>query len=469
MALEACALVPGRWNWGEMRPLLEETTRRAIEYIESLRTRPVAPSDQAILKTEDFDHDLADGPTDAAEVLRQLDEVGSPATIAMAGPRFFGFVIGGALPVTVAANWLSTAWDQNTGSYLTASTAVPERVALKWLLDLLKLPPESQGGFVTGATMANFTALAAARSTVLKNVGWNVEADGLFDAPPINVIVSEEAHPTLLKSLGMLGLGRNRVRKCPVDSQGRMIPDRMPSLEGPTIVCTQAGNINTGAFDPIGDISDRVHVKGGWVHVDGAFGLWAAACPERAHLCIGMERADSWATDGHKWLNVPYDNGFAFVRNGEALHRALAITAEYLPPPSERRFPADTTPELSRRGRGVDVWAALKHLGRRGVGEMIERCCRHASRFAEGFKEAGFDVLNDVVLNQVLVSFGDPEVTDAVVEGIQKDGTCWCGSTDWQGRHAMRISVCSWATAEEDVEMSLAAILHVADRVAETN
>lgn len=452
-----------------MRPLYEETSRRAIEYIESLKTRPVAPTDAAVRDTEAFDHDLGEGPTDPLDVLRQLDEIGSPATIAMAGPRFFGFVIGGALPVTVASNWLSTAWDQNTGSYLTASTAVPEKVALRWLLELLRLPPECEGGFVSGATMANFTALAAARGAVLKNAGWNVEAEGLFGAPAITVVVGEEAHPTLLKSLGMLGLGRSRVRRCPVDGQGRMIPDQLPAFDGPVIVCTQAGNINTGAFDPIGEIADRVHEKGGWVHVDGAFGLWAAAAPERAHLCAGMERADSWATDGHKWLNVPYDNGFAFVRDGEALRSALAITAEYLPPPSAERFPADTTPELSRRGRGVDVWAALKHLGRRGVGEMIERCCRHASRFAEGFKEAGYEVLNDVVLNQVLISFGEPDVTDAVIERIQIDGTCWCGGTDWQGRHAMRISVCSWATTEEDVELSLAAILRVAGEIIRSN
>lgn len=448
-----------------MDPLFKKTTEYATEYMESLRTRPVAPAPEAVAATAGFDEPLPEGSTAPEAVIRQLHDLGSPATIAMAGPRFFGFVIGGALPVTVASNWLSTAWDQNTGSYLTASTAIPEQVALKWLLELLHLPSECEGGFVSGATMANFTALAAARSAVLKQTGWNVEADGLFGAPPITVIVGEEAHPTLLKSLGMLGLGRSRVLRCPVDDQGRMIPDRMPPFEGPTIVCTQAGNINTGAFDPIATIADLVHESGGWVHVDGAFGLWAAAAPGRAHLCAGMERADSWATDGHKWLNVPYDSGFAFVRDADALRSALAITAEYLPPPSDYRFPADTTPELSRRGRGVDVWAAIKHLGRDGVGEMIDRCCRHASRFADGFREAGFEVLNDVVLNQVLVSFGSVEKTDRVIEAIQAEGTCWCGGTDWQGRHAMRISVCSWATTEEDVDLSLAAICRAAAEV----
>lgn len=445
-----------------MDPLFKQTADYATEYMQSLRTRPVAPTPEAVAATAGFDEPLPEGPTAPGDVIRQLHDLGSPATIAMAGPRFFGFVIGGALPVTVASNWLSTAWDQNTGSYLTASTAIPEQVALKWLLELLRLPAECEGGFVSGATMANFTALAAARSAVLKKAGWNVEADGLFGAPPISVIVGEEAHPTLLKSLGMLGLGRSRVLRCPVDGQGRMIPERMPPMVGPTIVCTQAGNINTGAFDPIGVLSDKVHAEGGWVHVDGAFGLWAAAAPERAHLCAGMERADSWATDGHKWLNVPYDSGFAFVRDADALRSALAITAEYLPPPSDQRFPADTTPELSRRGRGVDVWAAIKHLGRDGVGAMIDRCCRHATRFADGFRKAGYEVLNDVVLNQVLVSFGSPDETDRVIDATQEEGTCWCGGTDWQGRHAMRISVCSWSTTEEDVDLSLQAILSAA-------
>ncbi len=446
-----------------MDPLFRKTVEYATEYMASLSTRPVAPDANSVAATEAFDRPLPEEPSAPEEVIRELHELGSPATIAMAGPRFFGFVIGGALPVTVASNWLSTAWDQNTGSYLTPSTAIPEKVALKWLLELLRLPPACEGGFVSGATMANFTALAAARSAVLRRAGWNVDADGLFGAPAITVIVGEEAHPTLLKSLGMLGLGRSRVLRCPVDGQGRMIPGKLPAWEGPIIVCTQAGNINTGAFDPIGEIADIVHAAGGWVHVDGAFGLWAAAAPERSHLCTGMERADSWATDGHKWLNVPYDSGFAFVREGEALRNALAITAEYLPPPSEQRFPADTTPELSRRGRGVDVWAAIRHLGRKGVGDMIERCCRHASRFAEGFRQAGYDVLNDVVLNQVMVSFGSPDKTDRVIEAIQQEGTCWCGGTDWQGKHAMRISVCSWATTEEDVDMSLKAILLAAD------
>jgi glutamate/tyrosine decarboxylase-like PLP-dependent enzyme len=308
----------------------------------------------------------------------------------------------------------------------------------------------------------NFSALAAARNAVLKRAGWNVEADGLAGAPPVTVVVGAEAHPTLLKSLGLLGFGRNRVIKVPVDAQGRMRADALPDLKGPAIVCVQAGNINTGAFDPVAEICTAAHASGAWVHVDGAFGLWALAAPSMAGLTAGIESADSWATDFHKWLNVPYDSGLALVRDAESLRAAMAITAEYLPTTSSSRNPADYTPELSRRARGVDVWAALHALGRKGVVALIERSCRHARRFAEGLRFAGHRVLNDVALNQVLVSFGDTERTLRVIADIQKDGTCWCGATTWQGQTALRISVCSWATTEDDVERSLAAILRCA-------
>jgi glutamate/tyrosine decarboxylase-like PLP-dependent enzyme len=386
--------------------------------------------------------------------------------MAMAGPRFFGFVIGGALPVTLAANWLAGAWDQNAPLHnVSPATATLEQVALRWLLDLFRLPADAAGAFVTGATVANFTALAAARNSVLRQAGWNVEADGLFGAPPITVVVGAEAHPTLFKSLGMLGLGRNRVVRLPVDGQGRIRANALPELAGPAIVCVQAGNINSGAFDPFEPICDWAHDAGAWVHVDGAFGLWAAAAPSLAHLAAGMARADSWATDGHKWLNVPYDCGLAFVRDEAALRGAMAITAEYLPTASAQRNPSDYTPELSRRARGVEVWAALHSLGRAGVAEMVERCCRHARRFAQGLQAGGYEVLNEVALNQVVVSFGSPEVTQRVIQGIQAEGTCWAGVTVWQGRTAMRISVSSWATSEDDVERSLEAMLRVAAQV----
>jgi glutamate/tyrosine decarboxylase-like PLP-dependent enzyme len=381
----------------------------------------------------------------------------------MAGPRFFGFVIGGSLPVTVGANWLAGAWDQNAGfDSVTPSVAALERVSLRWLVELLGLPAGTGAGYVTGATLANFTSLAAARNAVLSTAGWNIEADGLFGAPPVTVVVGEEVHPSLVKALGMLGFGRRRVVAVPVDGQGRMRADALPTVDGPTIVCVQAGNVNTGAIDPIGEICTAVRPAGAWVHVDGAFGLWAAAAPTRAHLTEGVGEADSWATDAHKWLNVPYDSGLAFVRTPDHLRAAMSVTAEYLPPPDGIRQPMDYTPEMSRRARGVEVWAALHSLGRSGVAELVDRCCQHARRFADGLAAAGYEILNDVVLNQVLVSFGAPDVTRKVVAAVQDDGTCWCGGTVWQGRTAMRISVSSWATTESDVDRSLEAMLRAA-------
>jgi len=446
-----------------MRALLKTSSELAIRYLEELDHRKVAPSAAAIDRIERFREPLPESSTSPEDVIRMLDDIGSPATMAMAGPRFFGFVIGGSLPASLAANWLAGAWDQNSALYqVTPATALIEEVALGWLIDLFGLPAGSGGAFVTGATVANFTGLAAARHDVLKNANWNVEADGLFGAPPIAVIVGEEAHPTLFKSLGMLGLGRSRVIRVPVDGQGRMRTDAFPKFSGPTIVCTQAGNVNTGAFDPIGEICDVAHESGAWVHVDGAFGLWAATTPTHSTLTRGIEKADSWATDAHKWLNVPYDSGITLVRNPHALQAAMAITAEYLPTASADRNPSDFTPELSRRARGIEVWAALRQLGRQGVADMIARCCRHARRFAEVLGDAGHDILNDVVLNQVLVSFGEPEMTRKVIEGIQQDGVCWCGSTVWQDHTAMRISVSSWATTDDDVEMSLESMLRIA-------
>jgi glutamate/tyrosine decarboxylase-like PLP-dependent enzyme len=443
--------------------LLVDAARRAIRYLDGLDERPVAPDPRAVQQVERFNEPLPDGPVDPDEVLSFLDELGSPATMATAGRRFFGFVIGGSLPAALAANWLAGAWDQNSVFYSTSpATACLEQVALGWLLDLFGLPPDCAGAFVTGATAANFTALAAARHAVLARAGWNVEADGLFGAPPVNVVVGEEAHVSLFKALGMLGFGRSRPLRVPADSQGRMRLDRLPDLSGPTILCLQAGNVNSGAFDPIADICERAHKAEAWVHVDGAFGLWAAASPEYSHLARGIEGADSWATDAHKWLNVPYDCGLAFVKDADALRAAMAVTAEYLPPAGVERNPSDYTPELSRRARGVEVWAALRSLGRSGVADLVERNCRHARRFAEGLRAAGYQVLNEVVLNQVLVSFGNAQTTQRVIAGIQQDGTCWCGGTSWQGHSAMRISVSGWATTADDVERSLEAMLRVA-------
>jgi glutamate/tyrosine decarboxylase-like PLP-dependent enzyme len=444
------------------RELLVDAAQRAARYVDDLETRRVAPTDEAVAQLRQLGGPLPDGPTPPEETLRLLDEAGSPATMASAGGRFFGFVVGGTLPVTVAASTLATAWDQNSGiRVLSPVSAVLEDVALEWLRELLPIPRTAGAGFVTGAAVANFTALAAARREVLRRAGWSIAERGLFGAPRITVVASEEAHPTVLKALALLGFGREQLRLVPTDAQGRMQADALPKLEGPAIVCMQAGNVNTGSFDPAPAIADYAAAAGAWLHVDGAFGLWAKTAPARAHLVEGVERADSWATDSHKWLNVPYDSGIAFARERSLLEQAFQVTAAYLPQDEERQ-PNASTPELSRRARGVEVWAALRSLGRRGVGELVERTCRHATRFAEGLRAVGFEVLNDVVLNQVLVSFGEGDRTQRVIERIQRDGTCWCGGTVWQGRTAMRISVSCWATTEEDVEKSLAAMLRAA-------
>jgi len=442
--------------------LLDDAARRSAGYLASLPTRRVAPTEDAVAALAGFDMPMPAGPQPAMRTLDLLDTLGSPATTASASGRYFGFVTGGALPITVASNWLATAWDQNAALHHAApAVSKLEKVALRWLLDVLGLPATAGGAFVTGATMANFTALAAARQAVLARAGWNVEADGLFGAPPITVVVGDEVHPTLLKALGLLGLGRKRLLRVPVDGQGRMRPECLLALQGPAIVCAQAGNVNTGAVDPLQPVIAHAHAHGAWVHVDGAFGLWAAASPGLSSLVSGIGQADSWATDAHKWLNVPYDSGIAFVRDAPALVAAMAVSADYLPTEGVARNPADHTPELSRRARGVDVWAALHTLGRSGLAEMIERCCGHARRFAHELQAMGATVLNEVVLNQVLVSFGEPELTRRIVTALQQEGTCWCGPTVWQGRTAMRISVSSWATTGEDVTRSLAAMQRV--------
>jgi glutamate/tyrosine decarboxylase-like PLP-dependent enzyme len=447
-----------------MTTLLQSAANRAMRYLDDLAERGVAPTPNAVAAVTSFDEPMPEHPGDPEATLDLLDRIGSPATMAMAGPRFFGFVIGGALPVSLAANWLAGAWDQNSAlDNVTPATSRVEYVALRWVVELLGLPVGCGGAFVTGATVANFTALAAARHSVLMRAGWNVEAEGLFGAPPITVIVGDEVHPSLIKSLGLLGLGRTRVLRVPADAQGRMRADAIPRVQGPSIVCAQIGNVNTGAFDPLADIAEHVRGTGTWLHVDGAFGLWAAATPKLRGLVDGLALADSWATDAHKWLNVPYDCGIALVRDPVALRAAMAITAEYLPTETSQRNPADYTPELSRRARGVEVWAVLRSLGRDGLAEMIERNCRQARRFAEAFVAAGFEVLNEVILNQVLVSFGDPAATQRVIAAVQAEGTCWCGGTVWQGRTAMRISVSSWATTDADVERSIAAIVRAAE------
>lgn len=450
-----------------MRELLAETAKRAARYASGIGTRRVLPLIGEVSRLDVLGGALPESSCDPASVLALLDDVGSPATVATTGGRYFGFVMGGTLPAALAANWLAGAWDQNAAfSTMSPVAAKVEEIALGWLRDIFRLPESCGAGFVTGATMANFTALAAARHALLRRAGWRVEEDGLFGAPAIRVVVGAETHVSVMKALSLLGLGSARVITVPADDQGRIRPGGLPKLDDRTVICIQAGNVNTGAFDPADEICSLAHDSGAWVHVDGAFGLWASAAPSRMHLTKGIPDADSWATDFHKWLNVPYDSGIAFVRQPENLHNAMAISAAYLPE-REAREPALYTPESSRRARGVEVWAALRSLGRRGLAELIERNCHFAERFAEGLCSAGYPILNDVVLNQVLVSFGDAEMTRRVIEKVQEDGTCWCGGTQWHGQSAMRISVWCWATTDEDVERSLAAVLRIAKALAD--
>jgi glutamate/tyrosine decarboxylase-like PLP-dependent enzyme len=442
--------------------LLGEVVRRATAYIRDVGSRRVAPSAASVAALRELGGPLPDSPTTAGGVLELLDRVGSPATVATAGGRFYGFVNGGALPASVAASWMVSAWDQNAAlRVMSPAAAAFEDVAIEWVRDVLGLPLGGGGAVVTGATMANVSGLAAARHALLERAGWDVENDGLFKAPPLTVVVGDEVHVSLLKALGLLGLGRQRVHRVAVDGQGRMRVDALPALDDRTIVCLQAGNVNTGAFDPAGEICQRARHAGAWVHVDGAFGLWAAASPRYRHLTEEFRDADSWATDGHKWPNVGYDCGFAFVRDVRALRSAMAMSSSYFTP-GELREPSQFSPEMSRRARGIELWATLRSLGRQGLAALIERTCDHAKRFADGLRESGYQILNDVVINQVLVSFGTPALTRAVVEQVQNDGTCWCGGTEWQGHAAMRISVSSWATTDDDVEQSLAAIRRVA-------
>jgi glutamate/tyrosine decarboxylase-like PLP-dependent enzyme len=440
--------------------LLVEAAGRAADYLERLDARSVFPEEGAVDRlAQALDGPLPAGPAGDQEILAFIDAFGSPATVASAGGRYFGFVTGGALPVTVAAQSLAAAWDQNSFSFNgSPAVALFEDAVLRWIAEAFDLPAEPGGALVTGATMANFTCLAAARNHVLKEHGWNVDRDGLMGALGISIVLGEEAHATLYKVLSLLGLGRDRVIKVPADRQGRMRADSLPEIAGPAIVCIQAGNVNSGAFDPAAEIISWARSAGAWVHVDGAFGLWALASPDLAHLADGFRGADSWATDAHKWLNVPYDSGIALVRDSRALAAAMSITGAYLLP-SDRRDAIDYTPESSRRARAIEIWAALKSLGRAGLADLVERCCRHARRFAEALNAAGIEVLNDVVLNQVVAAFGDAERTARVIRAVQVDGTCWCGGTTWQGRAAMRISVSSWATTDADVELSAQAII----------
>jgi len=450
--------------------VLTRATELAVAFRHSLPHRPVGAVATLEELTAALGRPLGEQGEDPRRVVDEIAAAAERGLVASAGPRYFGFVVGGGLPASLAADWLVSAWDQDAGLYvLGPAAAVAEDVAGAWLVDLLGLPEGTSVGFVTGGQMANFTGLAAGRHAVLAAAGWDVEEDGLAGAPPVTVLIGEGAHVTILSSLRMLGLGGRRAVRVAADDQGRMKPealrDALAQVAGPAIVCAQAGNVNSGAFDPLDEIVDLAHQRRAWVHVDGAFGLWAAANPATRALARGMEKADSWAADAHKWLNVPYDSGLAFVRE-PGIHRApLTIQAAYLQRGAQaERNPSDWVPESSRRARGIPVYAALRSLGRQGVAELVERCCALARRAAARFAETpGVRVLNDVVLNQVLVRFegtGDADaLTKAVIARVQREGTCWLGGTRWRGQEAMRVSVSNWSTTEADMDRSVEAVL----------
>jgi len=446
----------------ETRALLRRTADHAADFLDTLDERPVFPSVTVEQLWEQLGGPMRDEPTDPATVIDQLVSGAGPGVVAIPSGRYFGFVIGGAVPAALAADWLTSAWDQNAGLYVAGpSASVVEDVAGGWLKELLGIPQHASFAFVTGCQMANFTALAAARWHVLAQAGWDVNADGLVGSPPVRVLSGAKVHVTVTRALRFLGLGTPQI--VPADDQGRMVADALRDAlrdgAGPTIVCAQAGEVNTGAFDPLPEIADAARAAGAWLHLDGAFGLWAAASPGLAHLVAGAEHADSWATDAHKWLNVPYDCGLMFCAHREAHRAAIGVHAEYLVHGGEAiRDQMDWTPEFSRRARGFTVYAALRSLGRRGITEIIERTCAHARRFAEELAALpGFELLNEVVLNQVLFRFESDERTDEVLRRVQESGEAWLSGTVWDGRRAIRISVSNWQTSDEDVERTLAA------------
>ena len=447
--------------------VLRRAAEHAEAFLESLPERPVRATASHADLMRLLSGPLSEEGEDARSVIDVLGRAGEAGAIGSAGPRYFGFVIGGSLPVAVGADWLTSAWDQNTGLYAVSPLmSVLEDVAAQWLLELFDLPRTSGVGFTTGCQMANFTCLAAARHAVLRDAGWNVEEQGLQGAPRVNVIVSAESHVTIHVALRMLGIGSRNAIAVATDDQGRMRADELrhviARVKGPTIVCAQAGNVNTGSFDPLREIAAIAKEHGAWMHVDSAFGLWARASAKYRKLADGIELADSWATDAHKWLNVPYDCGVAIVRDADAHRASMTSSAAYLQQTSGvERDNLDWAPEFSRRGRGATAYAALRALGRRGVEELVDRCCAHAKKFADLLsRDRRVKILNDVVLNQVLARFSDSDdATRETIRRVQEDGTCWLGGTNWQGRGAMRISVCNWATSTEDVERSAEAIL----------
>jgi glutamate/tyrosine decarboxylase-like PLP-dependent enzyme len=441
------------------RSLFEQAKEYAFAYMDSVYERSVVPTDEAAKALNIFDEPFPARPGNAAEILRLLHEVGSPATVAQTGGRYFGFVNGSSTPTALAAKWLADVWDQNAALYVMSPlVAQLESVCEKWVVDLLGLPAGTSAGFVGGTTTANLSGLAAARNELLKRQGWDVYSDGLEGAPSLRVILGAQAHASVYKALALLGLGKAHFKIVPVDEQGRMLADKLPELDSRCLVIAQAGNVSTGAFDPFEEICEWASQANAWVHIDGAFGLWAAGSRTKDYLTRGIEKADSWSVDAHKTLNVPYDCGIVLCKEREALVNTMSAAASYLGY-SDKRDGMLYAPDMSRRGRAVELWATLKYLGRQGVQDLVDRLCEHARDFSIQLKAQGFRILNEVVFNQVLVACDTPQHTQATLENIQRSGVCWCGGAVWKDEPVMRISVCSWATTAEDVDRSVAAFV----------
>ncbi|MCA9885690.1 MAG: aspartate aminotransferase family protein [Anaerolineaceae bacterium] len=437
--------------------LLEQVKVYATEYLQQVNDQRVFPDEAALGGLAHFDEPLPQAVGDSEAILQNLHEYGAPATTAQIGGRYFGFVNGGILPVGLAARWLADAWDQTAGLYLTSPIAAKlEHISEKWMVDLLGLPAGTAMGVVTGTSNATMCGLAAGRNTLLKNQGWDVNEQGLAGSPAIRVVMGAHAHGSVKKALALIGIGQKQIEIVPIDNQGRMDPTQLPELDNRTLLILQAGNVNSGAFDDFVTLCQRAKDAGAWVHIDGAFGLWAAASPNTRHLTAGIERADSWSVDGHKTLNTPYDCGLILCRDRAALTAAMQATGDYIQY-SEDRDNMLYTMDMSRQARGITLWATLKYLGREGVAALIDRLCDHAALFSEQLQAAGFRVLNDVVFNQVLVACDSPNLTETTLRHIQQSGECWCGGSKWFGEPVIRISVCNWMTTPQDVERSVRA------------
>ena len=439
--------------------LLEQAKQYACEYLSGVSDRRVFPAESALQGLSAFEEPMPEHPQAPSEILSQLQTYGSPATCAQGGGKYFGFVNGGITPAGLAARWMADAWDQNSALYVMSPVASKlEELCERWLVDLLGLPDGTAAGFVSGSSTAIVCALAAARNELLARQGWDVPEKGLWGAPPIRIVLGEQAHSSVLKALSLLGMGKNTVTFAPVDNQGRILPDRLPEIDRNTLLILQAGNVNSGSFDPLEALCKAANDCGAWVHIDGAFGLWAGASPEKRYLVKGMERADSWSTDAHKTLNAPYDSGIVFCKDRGALVRAMQASGSYLLY-SEQRDGMLYTPEMSRRARSIELWATLKGFGKSGVAALVDALCENARYFADRLKESGFRVLNDVVFNQVLIACASPEETKATLSRLQSGGVCWCGGAVWQQEPVIRISVCSWRTTHADIDACVRAFI----------